>query len=65
MLSPLLTANVGGGVSWDVGVYCDLWVEDAAMGVCIHLQGVQQLSVMLNSMIIRASHFWDQLWGVL
>lgn len=60
-----LTANVSGGVSWDVGVYSDLWVEDAAMGVRIHLQGVQQFSVMLYSMIIRASLFWDQLWRVL
>lgn len=60
-----LTANVSGGVSWDVGVYGDLWVEDAAMGVRIHLQGVQQFSVMLYSMIICASLFWDQLWRVL
>jgi len=64
-LLPCLTANVSGGISWNVGVYSDLWVEDAAMGVRIHLQGVQQLSVMLYSMIICASLFWNKSWSVL
>lgn len=35
------------------------------MGVGIHLQGVQQLPVMLHSMVINASLFWDQFWSVL
>ena len=42
------TADPGGGIGRDVGVHSDFRVEDAAVGVGIHLQGVQQLSVVLH-----------------
>lgn len=44
-----------------MGVHCDLWVQNAAMGVGIHLQRVQQLSVVLHSVVISAALLWNQL----
>lgn len=48
-----------------MGVHCDLRVEDAAMGVGIHLQRVQQLSVVLHSEIVCTALFRDQLGSAL
>lgn len=44
-----------------VGVHCDLRVQNAAMGIGIHLQRVQQLPVVLHSVVISAALFWNQL----
>lgn len=44
-------------------VHSDLRVEDAAVRVGIHGQRVQQLSVVLNSVVIRTARFRDQPWG--
>ena len=61
------TAYACGGVGWDVGVDGDLRVEDAAVRVSVHLQGVQELSVVLNSVVVHTTFLWDQLrsalWG--
>lgn len=57
---PRLTLDARGGVRRYVGVDCDLGVQDAAVGVGVHLQGVQQLSVVLHSVVIRAVLLRDQ-----
>lgn len=54
-----LTSYTCGGVCRYVGVHCDLRVEDAAMGVGIHLQRVQQFSVVLHSVIVGTALFRD------
>lgn len=48
-----------------VGVHCDLWVQNAAVGVGVHLQRVQQLPVVLHSVVICAALFWNQLGNAL
>lgn len=58
------TSDPGGGVSWDVGVHGDLGVEDAAMGVGVHLQGVEQLSVVLHPRVVHAALLRDQLGSI-
>ena len=64
-LSLCLTSDARGSIGWYVRVHCDLRVEDAAVGVGIHLQWVQQLSVVLHPVIVCAALFRYQLGGAL
>lgn len=59
------TADPGGGIGRDVGVHSDFRVEDAAVGVGIHLQGVQQLSVVLHPGVVHTTLLGYQLWSTL
>lgn len=64
-ISVCLTSYACGSIGWYVGVHCDLRVEDAAVGVGVHLQRVQQLSVVLHSVVVHAALLRDQLRGAL
>lgn len=62
-ISEYLTSYACGGVSGYVGVHRDLGVKDAAVGVGVHLQRVQQLSVVLHSVVVHTALLGDQLRG--
>lgn len=61
----LLTADARVGVGRDVRVHGELRMENAAMRVSVHGQRVQQLTIMLDSMIICTPCLWNQLWSFL
>lgn len=49
------------GVLWDHRVGGELWVEDAAVCVSIHWQSIQQLTVLLHTLVERRVHIRNQL----
>lgn len=60
-----LTSYTCSSICRYVGVHCDLWVQNAAVGVGVHLQRVQQFPVVLHSVVICAALFWNQLGDAL
>lgn len=60
-----LTADLSGGVLWDHGVGGELGVQDAAVGVGVHGQRVQQLPVLQHPRVQQAARLGDQLGHVL
>ena len=55
-----LTSDARGCVGGDVGVHRDLGVQDAPVGVGVHLEGVQQLAVVLHPVVVGAALLGDQ-----
>lgn len=55
LLRFLHTANPCGCISGDHGIHSELRMQNAAMCVSIHWQGVKKLSVMLHPWVIHAS----------
>ncbi|MEQ2253089.1 hypothetical protein ILYODFUR_028551 [Ilyodon furcidens] len=53
-----LTTYFCGGVLWDHRVSGELWMEDAAVCVSIHGKAIQELAVLLHTVVERvtASH---------
>ena len=56
-----LTTYFCGGVLWDHRVSGELWVEDAAVRVSVHGQTVQQLTVLLHTLVERRVCIRNQL----
>lgn len=48
-----LTTYFCGGVLWDHRVGGELWMEDAAVCVSVHGQPVQELPVLLDTLVER------------
>lgn len=48
-----LTTYFCGGVLWDHRVSGELWMEDAAVRVSVHGQTIQQLTVLLHTIVER------------
>lgn len=59
-----LTADLSGRVLWDHGVGGELRVQDAAVCVGVHGEGVQQLPVLQHPRVQQAARLGDQLGDV-
>lgn len=59
-----LTADLSGRVLWDHGVGGELGVQDAAVGVGVHGERVQQLPVLQHPRVQQTARLGDQLGDV-